>query len=697
MNSIEVLDSQTINKIAAGEVVERPASVVKELVENSVDSLATAITVEIKEGGISFIRVTDNGSGIAKSEIKKAFYRHATSKIRTEEDLITIASLGFRGEALSSIASVAQIELITKEKKSLTGVRYCIEGGVEKSMDEIGCPDGTTFLIRNLFFNTPARKKFLKTSQTEGSYIGDWMNHVALSHPEISFQFIVNGQTKLFTNGNGNLLDVIYQIYGKEIASNIIPIEKSIQDIKITGFIGKPHICRGNRTYETYFLNHRYIKSKVVTAAVEEAYKSFVTLHKYPFLVINIEMLPANVDVNVHPTKMEVRFKKEDEIYVFLVEEIKKALLQKELIPNVTLGKETRKNLDENPMKKSSMEKFPEPFEIKRKKELEEKRKKELEDVSALEVITDSNQKKTLEVKETSTYGKNENNVFTSNKNFSIQKEEMKSSPNVSPNSKTEYTETKEGLLSGSKENIKESVIAEEQLKEHDGNASVYAEAKIPEEKNVQKQITEQITLFDAKLLSEEAKPRHRLIGQLFATYWLIEFEDKFFMMDQHAAHEKVMFETFMAQFKNKEFLQQRLEPPMVISLTPKEIDILNRYLDTFYQLGFVVEEFGGNEYVVRAVPSNMYQLNDKQLFLALLDSLVEDTGKNTPDLVFYKIATMACKAAVKGNQKLSFAEADHLVTDLLKLENPYTCPHGRPTIVSMTKSDIERKFKRII
>lgn len=669
MNSIEVLDSQTINKIAAGEVVERPSSVVKELVENSVDSHATAITVEIKEGGISFIRVTDNGSGIAKNEINKAFYRHATSKIRTEEDLITIASLGFRGEALSSIASVAQIELITKEKESLTGVRYCIEGGVEKSMEEIGCPDGTTFLVRNLFYNTPARKKFLKTPQTEGSYIGDWMNHVALSHPEISFQFIVNGQTKLFTNGNGNLLDVIYQIYGKEIASNIIPIEKSIQDIKVTGFIGKPHICRGNRTYETYFLNHRYIKSKVVTAAVEEAYKSFVTLHKYPFLVINIQMLPANVDVNVHPTKMEVRFKKEDEIYSFLVEEIKKTLLQKELIPNVTLGKETRKTQDENPTKKASIEKFPEPFEIKRKKELEEKRKKEsedkqkkeFEDVSSLEVISDSNTKKTLEVKETATYGNNENKVSTSNVNSDILKEETTKKPNQTVSNHT--------------------AIAPSDI----------------QKKETEKLATEQMTLFDAKLLSEEAKPKHRLIGQLFATYWLIEYEDKFFMMDQHAAHEKVMFESFMAQFKNKEFLQQRLEPPMVVSLTPKEIDIIHRYMDTFYQLGFVVEEFGGNEYVVRAVPSNMYQLNDKQLFLALLDSLVEDTGKNTPDLVFYKIATMACKAAVKGNQKLSFAEADQLVTDLLKLENPYTCPHGRPTIVSMTKSDIERKFKRII
>ena len=669
MNSIEVLDSQTINKIAAGEVVERPSSVVKELVENSVDSHATAITVEIKEGGISFIRVTDNGSGIAKNEINKAFYRHATSKIRTEEDLITIASLGFRGEALSSIASVAQIELITKEKESLTGVRYCIEGGVEKSMEEIGCPDGTTFLVRNLFYNTPARKKFLKTPQTEGSYIGDWMNHVALSHPEISFQFIVNGQTKLFTNGNGNLLDVIYQIYGKEIASNIIPIEKSIQDIKVTGFIGKPHICRGNRTYETYFLNHRYIKSKVVTAAVEEAYKSFVTLHKYPFLVINIQMLPANVDVNVHPTKMEVRFKKEDEIYSFLVEEIKKTLLQKELIPNVTLGKETRKTQDENPTKKASIEKFPEPFEIKRKKELEEKRKKEsedkqkkeFEDVSSLEVISDSNTKKTLEVKETATYGNNENKVSTSNVNSDILKEETTKKPNQTVSNHT--------------------AIAPSDI----------------QKKETEKLATEQMTLFDAKLLSEEAKPKHRLIGQLFATYWLIEYEDKFFMMDQHAAHEKVMFESFMAQFKNKEFLQQRLEPPMVVSLTPKEIDIIHRYMDTFYQLGFVVEEFGGNEYVVRAVPSNMYQLNDKQLFLALLDSLVEDTGKNTPDLVFYKIATMACKAAVKGNQKLSFAEADQLITDLLKLENPYTCPHGRPTIVSMTKSDIERKFKRII
>ncbi|MBQ3513741.1 MAG: DNA mismatch repair endonuclease MutL [Lachnospiraceae bacterium] len=671
MNSIEVLDSQTINKIAAGEVVERPASVVKELVENSVDSKATAITVEIKEGGISFIRVTDNGSGIAKNEIKKAFYRHATSKIRTEEDLITIASLGFRGEALSSIASVAQIELITKEKESLTGVRYCIEGGMEKSIEEIGCPDGTTFLVRNLFYNTPARKKFLKTPQTEGSYIGDWMNHVALSHPEISFQFIVNGQTKLFTNGNGNLLDVIYQIYGKEIASNIIPIEKSMQDIKVTGFIGKPHICRGNRTYETYFLNHRYIKSKVVTAAVEEAYKSFVTLHKYPFLVINIQMLPANVDVNVHPTKMEVRFKKEDEIYSFLVEEIKKALLQKELIPNVTLGKETRKNQDENPIKKASMEKFPEPFEVKRKKELE--------DVSSLEVISAPEPKKVLEVKETATYGNHETKEIASNISSSVSKEEVKAFQNTSPSSKQEQEPVKDISLP-----FKEAKQEAEEPK------------KVSKEPD-QTFITEQMTLFDGKLLSEEAKPKHRLIGQLFATYWLIEYEDKFFMMDQHAAHEKVMFEKFMAQFKNKEFLQQRLEPPMVISLTPKEIDIINRYLDTFYQLGFIVEEFGGNEYVVRAVPSNMYQLNDKQLFLALLDSLVEDTGKNTPDLVFYKIATMACKAAVKGNQKLSFAEANQLVEDLLKLENPYTCPHGRPTIVSMTKSDIERKFKRII
>lgn len=706
MNSIEVLDSQTINKIAAGEVVERPASVVKELVENSVDSMATAITVEIKEGGISFIRVTDNGSGIAKKEIKKAFYRHATSKIRKEEDLTTIASLGFRGEALSSIASVSQIELITKEKDSLTGVRYCIEGGIEKSMEEIGCPNGTTFLIRNLFYNTPARRKFLKTPQTEGSYIGDWMNHVALSHPDISFQFIANGQTKLFTNGNGNLADVIYQIYGREISANLIPVEASIQDITVTGFIGKPHICRGNRTYETYFLNQRYIKSKVVTAAVEEAYKSFVTLHKYPFLVLNIKMHPENVDVNVHPTKMEVRFKKEEELYSFLVEEIKKALLQRELIPNVSLGKETKKIQNENPMKKASITKQPEPFEGKRKKELEH--------VSVLELVDSKENKvnKTIEVKETVFYGDKVNTQRIGSKEVAIPQEPVKQTGKEPKDSALIHEKVKTNVSM-----IEESKVNSTTTEESKVNASTTEESKvnslITEEPNVKTEIiektnvkksdvneskkNEQMTLFEAKLLSKEERPKHRLIGQLFSTYWLIEYEDKFFMMDQHAAHEKVMFETFMSQFKKKEFYQQRLEPPMVISLTPKEIDVIKRYGDIFYQLGFLLEEFGGNEYVVRAVPSNMYQLNEKQLFLSLLDSLVEDTGKTTPDLLFYKIATMACKTAVKGNQKLSFAEANQLVEDLLTLENPYTCPHGRPTIVSMTKSDIERKFKRII
>ena len=618
MPNIAILNQETIDKIAAGEVVERPCSVVKELVENAIDAGSTAITVEIKEGGISFIRITDNGCGIERDQVAVAFYRHSTSKIRSAEDLLTVKSLGFRGEALSSISAVARVELITKTYDELTGTRYVIEGSKELSNEEIGAPDGTTFIVKDLFYNVPARRKFLKTAQTEGSYISDMVEKLALSHPDISFKFINNNQTKLHTSGNGNRKDIIYHIFGREISSSLLEVKHECEYFKVEGFIGKPVITRGNRNYENYFINGRYVKSNILSRAIEEAYKSFLMQHQYPFTVLYFTFF-SELDVNVHPTKMELRFDNNNEIYVELCDTIYAILSHKEMIPEVPV--------DSTPAPKKIVHEYkepiPEPFE-----------KRRINEVRAAE--------------SRSVYGQS---VTSTVKNYSA----------TEPAAKAPETST------------------------------AYEPAHVVT-------VTQQ-TLgdYDKVFLTESAKKQFSIIGQLFKTYWLIEFEDKLYIIDQHAAHEKVLYEKTMARLANKDFTSQRISPPIVMTLDARECEMLEKYRPQIEQFGYEVEHFGGKEYMISAIPDNLFNIDMKDLFIEMLDDFSNATGRQTPDIITEKVASMSCKAAVKGNDKLTHPEINKLIDELLSLDNPYNCPHGRPTIISMSKYEIEKKFKRIV
>ena len=671
---IQVLDQKTIDKIAAGEVVERPASVVKELVENSIDSGATAITVEIKEGGISLIRVTDNGCGIPAEQVPTAFLRHATSKITSIEDLLTVRSLGFRGEALSSIAAVGQVELITKTGDAMTGLRYEIHGGIEQNVEEIGCPEGTTFIVRNLFYNTPARRKFLKTAMTEGNYVSELVEQIAMSHPDISFKFVNNGQNKLSTSGNGSLKDILYHIYGRDIATNLLPIEAERNGMKISGYVAKPYISRGNRSFEHYFVNGRYIKSPIITKAIEEAYKTFVMIHKFPFVAIYLTVDSKLLDVNVHPRKMEMRYSRGDELYKFIFEEIRYVLLQKELIPEVSQTA-ARKKADSEPPAAPSV---PEPFETNRRKQ---------------ESVYSSEKKDNFQ----SFYGLQNETPPTVHEKEAIYQAtvtlEHASTPVVTAEHITSERITS-GIEASSKNPSEKNISVEQPSIESLEQTSAETGTPEPEvQSNIRK---DQNSLFESGFMTEDARPNHRLIGQLFKTYWLIEYENNLFIMDQHAAHEKVMYEKLMKQYEKREILSQQIHPPLVISVNPVEQEALRKNMDFFEQMGFQIESFGGNEYMLRAVPLETYGLAAQDIFIDFIDSLTEEGNHLNIDLFIYKIATMACKAAVKGNMKLSFAEADALIDQLLQLDNPYNCPHGRPTIIAMTETELEKKFRRI-
>ena len=618
MPNIAILNQETIDKIAAGEVVERPCSVVKELVENAIDAGSTAITVEIKEGGISFIRITDNGCGIEREQVAVAFYRHSTSKIRSAEDLLTVKSLGFRGEALSSISAVARVELITKTYDELTGTRYVIEGSKELSNEEIGAPDGTTFIVKDLFYNVPARRKFLKTAQTEGSYISDMVEKLALSHPDISFKFINNNQTKLHTSGNGNRKDIIYHIFGREISSSLLEVKHECEYFKVEGFIGKPVITRGNRNYENYFINGRYVKSNILSRAIEEAYKSFLMQHQYPFTVLYFTFF-SELDVNVHPTKMELRFDNNNEIYVELCDTIYAILSHKEMIPEVPV--------DSTPAPKKLVHEYkepiPEPFE-----------KRRINEVRAAE--------------SRSVYGQS---VTSTVKNYSATEPAAKA-----PETSTAYEPAQ--VVTGTQQTLGD---------------------------------------YDKVFLTESSKKQFSIIGQLFKTYWLIEFEDKLYIIDQHAAHEKVLYEKTMARLANKDFTSQRISPPIVMTLDARECEMLEKYRPQIEQFGYEVEHFGGKEYMISAIPDNLFNIDMKDLFIEMLDDFSNSTGRQTPDIITEKVASMSCKAAVKGNDKLTLPEINKLIDELLSLDNPYNCPHGRPTIISMSKYEIEKKFKRIV
>ncbi|MBS6646599.1 MAG: DNA mismatch repair endonuclease MutL [Clostridiaceae bacterium] len=682
MPNITVLDQNTINKIAAGEVIERPASVVKELLENAIDAGATAVTVEIKDGGISFIRVTDNGCGIPRDEIALAFLRHSTSKIRSIEDLFTISSLGFRGEALSSIAAVAQVELITKVSSSITGSRYQIEGGAEKGLEEIGAPEGTTFIVRNLFFNTPVRKKFLKTAQTEGAHVADLVEKIALSHPEVSIRFIQNNQNRLHTSGNHNVRDIIYTVFGREIAANLLEVKTSDKEVAVKGFIGKPVIARSNRNFENYYINGRYIKSNVIAKAIEDAYKPFMMQHKYPFTLLHFSIDPESLDVNVHPTKMELRFSQPEKIYQMVFLALTAALEQKELIPEVSLKKE--KEEEEKPVPKRAD--VPEPFEKKRR----ELTQTFIREASPGWKTDREVMKEILEEKSRTS----ENLPFKSPERIPVPvlKELPKNSPKELP--------IRDALIIPGKTPKQDSSTAkirvgeEEQGKVKDEPSEQILTEEKPETAPAKE---EQLDLFEEKLLEPKARERHKLIGQLFDTYWLVEFNQQLYIIDQHAAHEKVLFEKTMASLRQREYTSQLVNPPIILTLSGNEEILLKEYLEYFTKMGFEIEHFGGKEYAVRAVPDNLFSIAKKELLMEMIDGLSGEIAGHNPDIIYEKVASMSCKAAVKGNHRMSAMEADNLIDQLLELENPYACPHGRPTIISMSKYELEKKFKRIV
>jgi len=657
MSQIHVLDAETIDKIAAGEVVERPASVVKELVENSIDAGATSITVEIKDGGISFMRITDNGSGIAKDQIRTAFLRHATSKIESAEDLSRIASLGFRGEALSSISAVSQVELVTKTKDSLTGTRVIIEGGIEKAFEEVGAPDGTTFLIRNLFFNTPVRRKFLKQPATEGGYVADLMEHLALSRPDISFKFMMGSQTKFYTSGNGELKEVIYRIYGKDVAANLIPIDFEENGLQIKGYLGSPALVRSNRNHEIYFLNSRFIRSSVLSKAIEEGYKEYLMQHKFPLCVLHMNVEDkSKVDVNVHPTKMEVRFSDGPAVYNLIMHAIRTTLKNKEMIPETTLPEAKAPVRKEVTYTEVVMPGMPaKPFV------------KEVTNTVNRPVTIASNKKDYTE------------QVPTNNQGTSIGINELKIMSDVLESTKTASPKFKAPEPFETKRTQSFKVMEEVRYQAERKDMTDF----------------KQETLFETKMISQENRTKYQMIGQVFDTYWLVQFEDKLYIIDQHAAHEKVKYERFMKQYQEKTIITQNLMPPIIVSLTGKEEMILKEYEELFNNLGFEIEEFGGDEYALRAVPVDLYGCNEKQMFLEVLDDLSDIGPRESIKVVEEKIASMACKAAVKGNNTISREEAEKLIDELLTLENPYNCPHGRPTIITMSKYEMEKRFKR--
>ena len=760
MRKIAVLDQNTIDKIAAGEVVERPSSVVKELVENAIDAGATAVTVEITDGGKKLIRITDNGAGIEADQIPLAFLRHATSKIEKVEDLEQIASLGFRGEALSSIAAVSQVELITKTPSAVSGSRYIIEGGVEHSLEELGAPEGTTFLVRNLFYNTPARNKFLKSDMTEANYIHTLMEQLALSHPEISFKYIQNRQVKLHSSGNYSVKDVIYSVYGRDITKALLDAEFENDFMKITGFVGKPEIARGNRSFENYYINGRYVKNNIITKAIESAYKGFLMQHKFPFVSLQMQMEGNDLDVNVHPAKREVRFAREQEVYEAVYDTVRRALTGKEMIPKVSVGR-PEPETKETPVKSVSV---PEPFEKKRREQLYGHTEKEMQETgisgdraysgagsfvskktkswmerpayqsTVKEPSVSYSASHTTETKKPQVFSASEEDLFqgtlrekqeeelkreTETKRLAEENRElkntgcsqMKNTVPVSENTnqkKEHWISEKEkpesgDFLSEPAEITHTSDSPEKTAQNLETVISVETEPGISAAESDQnshemaEQEPRQLELFEEKLLAPESRERIRLVGQIFDTYWLAQFGDNFYIIDQHAAHEKVYYERLVKSFREKTVDSQYLNPPLIVTLNHQEENILKENQKYFSRFGFEIEEFGGKEYRISAVPATLYGFSEEALFLEMLDQLSGSREKDALDIFASRLATMACKAAVKGNHAMSAKEAEKLIDELLTLDNPYHCPHGRPTIISMTRTELEKKFKRIV
>lgn len=722
MPHIQVLDQITIDKIAAGEVIERPASIVKELVENAVDAGASSVVVEIQEGGISLIRVMDDGCGIAREDVQNAFLRHSTSKIRSVEDLSHISSLGFRGEALSSIAAVTKVELLTKTREESVGTRYLIEGGKEIKLEDTGAKDGTTFLIRQLFYNVPARRKFLKTAMTEAGHIQDLLMRLALSHPEVAIRFINNGQEKMRTSGSGKLKDVIYSIYGRESAANLIEMNYGRNGILITGYLGKPSISRGNRNFENLFVNGRYVKSAMISKAVEDAYRDYVMQHKFPFVVLHFQIDGEEIDVNVHPTKMELRFQRQQEVYNLVYEGVHRTLLEPELIPIVSVP-EPKKPESKMPAPKvtGEGEMGGSPFLLKPRAKTEQSgtllRQPETAGLMGRTEVQPGTNAEQPEVHDEEYFLRKMKERVLAYHNRTVVEEEAGESTDLSGHRAEERRENVSGNREESPaavEKREKSISAEQKMYGYSANGqndlSLSADGNkapsiVREAGNYQSDVQtvldtkgEQLDLFQENFLKREIRAEYRLIGQIFETYWLVEFQDSLYIIDQHAAHERVLYERTLREMKNREFTSQYISPPIILSLSMQEARLLEENMERFTRIGFEIEHFGGEEYAVRAVPDNLFSIAKKELLMEMLDSLSENVSSNmTPELIDEKVASLSCKAAVKGNNRLSATEMDTLIGELLLLDNPYHCPHGRPTIIAMTKKELEKKFKRIV
>ena len=685
MSKIHVLNQDTINKIAAGEVIERPMAVVKELTENAIDAGAGAITVEVKDGGKALIRMTDNGVGMNEEDVRLAFTPHATSKIDDAEDLLRVSTLGFRGEALASISSVSQLEMVTKTRNELMGCRYEADGGKERTLEAVGCPDGTTILVRNLFFNTPARLKFLKSSPTEAGYINTLIERLALSHPDISFRFINQNQTKLHTSGNGNLKDVIYHIYGKDITSNLLEVDASEVSCQVKGFIGKPIISRGNRNYMNYFINGRYIKSSTIHKAIEDAYQPYTMQHRYPFTVLHFTVAPELVDINVHPQKMEIRFSDAQGIYQSVYHAISEALKHREFIPEVSLASPASQPVPKKGQATAKPVREPEMFE-----------KKRMQSVQILEEIKKQDEilKQQGIMRESAVYGKQDRAGASKIMDDVSDMESTKAAGNAVPNIRqTEEAvstapnigQTEEAVSTAP--NIGQVEIVENIVQ----NTEHTKEVKY----NVHNPVQE--SFFDKGILSEQAQKEVKIIGQVFDTYWILQYDNAMYMVDQHAAHEKVLYERFMKQFSEKKPMVQLLQPPVVLTLTMQEEQAVKEHMSVFEELGYQIEPFGGREYVVNGVPAHLPQIGNEELLKEVIDAMVDEHSRPTPDILKDKIASMSCKAAVKGNNRLPREQMEELLRELMTLENPYHCPHGRPTMIKMTKTELDKKFKRIV
>ena len=745
MSIINVLDKDTINKIAAGEVIEGPAAVVKELVENAIDADANSVTVEIKDGGTSLIRVTDNGKGIGSDDIKTAFLPHATSKIKTADDLTLVSSLGFRGEALASIAAVSEVEVLTKTADEISGIRYVINGGKEEVNEPIGTPEGTTFVVRNLFYNTPARKKFLKTPATEGRYVGEVMEHMAVSHPEIAFKFILNGQVKLQTMGNGSLKDVLFYIYGKETTANIIPVNNPDADgelvngLSVRGYIGKPSLTRGNKEYENYFINGRFIKNKVITRAIEDAYKSFLMQHRFPFTCLLISVDNSLVDVNVHPSKLEVRFSDTESIYRLIFHELENALRKKDLLPDMGVKQVPDKKPlvrdfnSHNKAERTEKERgyiipdipMPEPFEKSRQGEWKKELKPVFKQESFVADKVKRDEKSPLIKSEIYAPFENDNTFDKSNfaspeiesidkseggikntggnlagdasRENSAETEDNREYPtSVEHTAKTSYNKDFNTVKEDSDtyKNMSENSFQADGGKTNTTDVEQDFCDKDESSCNTNKSSKEE---FKGGILAKKALPDIKIIGQIFGTYWIIEYDDSVYMIDQHAAHEKVMYERFVKEISENKVTSQNLLPPVVVTLSGSQSQIVEEIEEHLYKLGFEIEPFGGNEYVIKAVPTELFGISEKDLLFDIIDQYSLEGRKATPDTVLSKLATMACKAAIKGNMNISILEAKALIEELMSLDNPYNCPHGRPTMIFMSKSDVEKKFKRQI